>query len=402
MGKDADPKVAYPMATAGGFLLAVCSCTVLPLFVGIWKRGAGLGPAITFLFVAPAINILALTYTGTLIGMDIALARGILAIVFAMAIGYIMALVFGNEMEPIDTQSDVSAMPVMQTDGANVGVSAIKMDVKIFIIAFAVFSLALATLDATMISFFGSLFSSIVAIKDLFQMPALIQTFIFLLGLVTLVYLTFKVPYKELTLFLWLIYILMTGTSQISYFNQSTTFYGIIISSALGNMIMKLLLVLLLVICLSIFVILKFDSEDITEWFRETWSFFKSIFPLIIIGVFIAGFIKYFVPPQVVSQLVGRNTVLANLIGVLFGVFMYFPTLMEVPIARIFLDLGMSRGPLLAYLLADPELSLQSILVTRKYLGDKKNLFYVVLVTVFTTLAGLIFGFVIGLGIGLW
>ena len=93
---------------------------------------------------------------------------------------------------------------------------------------------------------------------------------------------------------------------------------------------------------------------------------------------------------------------LANLIGVLFGVLMYFPTLMEVPVARIFLDLGMARGPLLAYLLADPELSLQSILVTRKYLGDRKNTVYIILVTIVTTISGLIFGFFLGQGIGLW
>ncbi len=146
----------------------------------------------------------------------------------------------------------------------------------------------------------------------------------------------------------------------------------------------------------------KFDTDDIRTWLFETWIFVKSIFPLIIAGVVIAGFVKFFIPPEIVVTLVGRNTVLANLVGVLFGVFMYFPTLMEVPIARIFLDLGMARGPLLAYLLADPELSLQSILVTRKYLGDKRNSFYIILVTIFTTLAGLIFGLFLGQGIGLW
>ena len=116
----------------------------------------------------------------------------------------------------------------------------------------------------------------------------------------------------------------------------------------------------------------------------------------------IAGFIKFFIDPRFVASLVGQNTVLANLIGVLFGVFMYFPTLLEVPIARIFLDAGMAKGPLLAYLLADPELSIQSILVTRKFLGDKRNLFYVGLVTLFTTLAGLLFGFILGQGFALW
>ncbi|MFX0088086.1 MAG: permease, partial [Candidatus Hodarchaeota archaeon] len=146
----------------------------------------------------------------------------------------------------------------------------------------------------------------------------------------------------------------------------------------------------------------RFDSEDIKAWFMETWIFVKSIFPLIITGVAIAGFVRFFLPPNLVANLVGQNTVLANLIGVLFGVFMYFPTLMEVPIARIFLDLGMARGPLLAYLLADPELSLQSILVTRKFLGDKRNTVYVGLVSVFTTLAGLLFGLLLGQGIKLW
>jgi len=71
---------------------------------------------------------------------------------------------------------------------------------------------------------------------------------------------------------------------------------------------------------------------------------------------------------------------------------MYFPTLVEVPVARMFLDLGMHRGPLLAYLLADPELSLQSILVTGRILGRKKTAVYVSLVAVFSTLAGYLFG----------
>ena len=114
IGKDADPKIAYPMATAAGFLLAVCSCTVLPLFVSIWKKGAGLGPAITFLFVAPAINILALTYTGTLIGFDIAVARGILAIIFAIIIGLIMAKAFGKEIELNTNRESIGNQEITQ------------------------------------------------------------------------------------------------------------------------------------------------------------------------------------------------------------------------------------------------------------------------------------------------
>jgi hypothetical protein len=136
----------------------------------------------------------------------------------------------------------------------------------------------------------------------------------------------------------------------------------------------------------------SFERDEIAEWLWETWKFVKQIFPLLIVGVFVAGMVKVILPEQWVQSLAGQNTIWANAIGVVFGVFMYFPTLVEVPIARMFLDLGMHRGPLLAYLLADPELSLQSILVTGRILGRKKTAVYVVLVSIFSTLAGYLFG----------
>jgi hypothetical protein len=137
------------------------------------------------------------------------------------------------------------------------------------------------------------------------------------------------------------------------------------------------------------------ERHELQGWLWETWKFVKQIFPLLVVGVFGAGMVKVLIPEQWIQTLAGSNTVWANLMGVLFGVFMYFPTLVEVPIARMFLDLGMHRGPLLAYLMADPELSLQSILVTGKILGNKKTWTYVALVTVFSTLAGYIFGLVL-------
>ncbi len=98
------------------------------------------------------------------------------------------------------------------------------------------------------------------------------------------------------------------------------------------------------------------DEYEVQEWLWETWRFVKQIFPLLIVGVFIAGMVRVIIPPGLIETLAGKNTILANLVGVLFGVFMYFPTLVEVPIANMFLELGMHRGPLLAYLMADPEL----------------------------------------------
>ena len=110
-------------------------------------------------------------------------------------------------------------------------------------------------------------------------------------------------------------------------------------------------------------------------------------------GVFLAGMVRVILPQELIQSLAGENTLSANFIAVIFGVFLYFPTLVEVPIARMFLDLGMHRGPLLAYLLADPELSIQSILVTGRILGRKKTVVYVALVSIFSTLAGYIFGY---------
>ncbi|MHA2138743.1 MAG: permease [Candidatus Hodarchaeales archaeon] len=400
MGKNADPKVAYPMATAAGFLLAVCSCTVLPLFVGIWKKGVGLGPAITFLFVAPAINILALTYTGTLIGMDIAVARAILAIVFAVSIGIIMAKVFGNESSLATTPNSEVDSEVLSDEQSS---TKIHVTTIILIIIFGILSVLLAVLDAFMIDLIvESFFSSVSVLVFFAENPSIIQTLIFVLGFVILVILTSKIKNREIVLFLWLIYILMTGTSQIAYFSSNIQISGIEIDPSISNMLAKLIFSVIVIIGLVRFTRQEFNSEELDSWFTETWFFVKSIFPLVITGVVIAGFIKYFVPPDLIADIVGRNTVVANLTGVLFGVFMYFPTLMEVPIAKIFLELGMARGPLLAYLLADPELSIQSILVTRKYLGDKRNSVFVLLVTIFTTIAGLLFGLLIGQGIELW
>jgi uncharacterized membrane protein YraQ (UPF0718 family) len=138
-----------------------------------------------------------------------------------------------------------------------------------------------------------------------------------------------------------------------------------------------------------------FTAEERQEWLWETWRFIKQIIPLLLVGVFVASIARALIPPIWIQTLAGRNTLWANLAGVLFGIFMYFPTLVEVPVAQTFLSLGMHRGPLLAYLLADPELSLQSILITNSVIGKKKTAVYVILVAIFSTLSGLIFGWFI-------
>jgi len=136
----------------------------------------------------------------------------------------------------------------------------------------------------------------------------------------------------------------------------------------------------------------RFKKEEIKNWLTETYRFFKTIFPLLLAGIFIAGMLGVIFPKDALKNYLGTNTILANLIAVLFGVFMYFPTLVEVPMAKMFLGLGMAKGPLLAYLLADPVISLPSILVVRKIMGTRRTLVYAVLITLFCTLSGLIYG----------
>jgi hypothetical protein len=132
--------------------------------------------------------------------------------------------------------------------------------------------------------------------------------------------------------------------------------------------------------------------DDRHAWLWEAWRFVKQIFGLLVVGVFIVGVVRQLIRPEWIESLAGTNSVSANLVAVLFGVFMYFPTLVEVPVAKMLLDLGMHPGPLLAYLMADPELSLQSILMVIAVIGRRKTLAYVGLVAVFSTMAGVLYG----------
>jgi uncharacterized membrane protein YraQ (UPF0718 family) len=132
--------------------------------------------------------------------------------------------------------------------------------------------------------------------------------------------------------------------------------------------------------------------DDRQAWLWEAWRFVKQIFGLLVVGVFIVGVVRQLIRPEWIETLAGTNSVTANMVAVVFGVFMYFPTLVEVPVAKMFLDLGMHPGPLLAYLMADPELSLQSILMVIAVIGRKKTFSYVGLVALFSVTAGLLYG----------
>ncbi|OGJ22050.1 hypothetical protein A3K73_08560 [Candidatus Pacearchaeota archaeon RBG_13_36_9] len=302
LGQKVPKYKAYPLAVIAGLLLAVCSCTILPLFAGIKKKGAGMGPALAFLYTAPATNIIAILFTGSVLGWDFAIARIVLSVIFAVLIGIIISSMFKEE------DSNEKKMPIDIIHPKE------KSSEK----------------------------------KFFFQRHRLILFFALLVA------------------------ILIAGTR---------------LSGSIKWWVLAGLLLLL-----GIMAKVHFSKEEIKAWLSETWIFTKKIFPLLLAGIFVAGILSSLLSQNLLVGLVGDNSIFSNFIAVLFGVFMYFPTLVEVPMAKLFLSLGMAKGPLLAYLLADPVISLASILVIRKLIGTKRTLVYVCLIILFSTIAGLIYG----------
>ncbi len=396
LGRDAPRWLSYPMSAIGGFVLAVCSCTIMPLFASIYKKGAGLGPAITFLFVGPAVNILAITFTGAMIGMDIAIARVILSVVFGIGIGMLMAWFF-REDDRAHNRATNEANAFVQ--GAGVPASTWIFFVLLLGVLIAgtlqvdllTRSYATFTVPGSWASSLQTWLDGVVPPNPSMGIEGVSVHGVFLIGLLVLIAVTAWLGLNDVdrgfNRWTYGALGLITLTLLVASFNVTTLETGLTI-----GMSGRLAAEVVLIGAVWWMAINAFDEYQIREWLWEMWRFVKQIIPLLLVGVFLAGMARAIIPRTWIETLAGRNTVLANLAGVLFGVFMYFPTLVEVPIARTFLSLGMHRGVLLAYLLADPELSLQSILITNTVIGRKKTAVYVVLVTIFSTLAGLLFG----------
>ncbi len=113
-GAKANKFLSYSVASVPGAILAVCSCTVLPLFSGIYKRGAGLGPAIAFLYSGPAINVLAIILTARILGWQLGLARAIGAVLFSVVIGLLMQLIFLKEERARHSNEDFNVGEVKE------------------------------------------------------------------------------------------------------------------------------------------------------------------------------------------------------------------------------------------------------------------------------------------------
>nr|MBF0223169.1 permease [Desulfobulbaceae bacterium] len=354
LGAKANKVLAYGVASISGTILAVCSCTILPLFAGIYRMGAGLGPATAFLYSGPAINILAIILTARILGPELGIARAIGAIVFAVIIGLLMAFFFRKE-----EQEKAAAQALMPEPEVT---------------------------------------------RPLWQ-----NIFYFAAMIGILVFVNWGKPdqasgvWNSIYVNKWLI----TSGFSTAFGLMLMTWYGLpkwqVVLAATPAVVMALLFsnhpTLAFVagfVGLSFLISTREDENG--EWFRESWGFAKQILPLLLFGVLVAGLLlgrpgnEGLIPSEWVSWAVGGNSLAANFFASFAGAFMYFATLTEVPILQGLIGNGMGKGPALALLLAGPALSLPNMLVIRSVIGTKKTVVFVALVVVMATAAGMIFG----------
>ncbi len=347
--------VAYGVASVSGTILAVCSCTVLPLFSGIYKMGAGLGPASTFLYSGPAINVLAIVLTARVLGLKIGIARAIGAILFSIIIGVCMHIIFRKEeQERIDAQM---AMP--------------ESDIKRNLLQNALYFFSMVGI--LVFANWGKPVETTGLWYSIYHAKWLVTSFFGIAFAVILV------TWFNFAFWKMLITALLTGAAAILWGHITP-----MIPFATG------------VVLLSFFT--STDSGETGDWFSSSWGFAKQILPLLFGGVIVAGLLlgqpggEGFIPSQWVYKAVGGNSIQANLFASIAGAFMYFATLTEVPILQGLIGNGMGQGPALALLLAGPALSLPNMLVIRSVLGTKKTVVFVLLVVIFATLSGILFG----------
>lgn len=368
-GAQAKKWVAYTVASVSGTILAVCSCTILPLFSSIHKRGAGLGPAIAFLYSGPAINILAIILTARILGFEMGVARTIGAVAFSIIIGSIMAIIYRKE-EKAKKEEQMNIVP--PPEKRPMWQTSLHFFTLVLILVFANWGKP-AEGDTT--SAWYSIWHYKWWITGFFSL---------VLGYSLINILKIKWQWVLGAAIVTIVTILLSNS-----FIES-------------DKLRPLVPMLVGIIALSVITILDKVDEENKAWTIATWDFAKQILPLLAIGVVTAGFllgsthdgksIAGVIPNEWISALVGGNSIFSNFFSSIVGAFMYFATLTEVPILQGLIASGMGKGPALALLLAGPSLSLPNMLVIRGVIGTQKTVVYVSLVVVMATITGLIYG----------
>jgi len=358
LGAGASRLVAYAIGSVSGAVLAVCSCTVLPLFASIWQRGAGLGPAVAFLYSGPAINVLAIIFTARVLGVELGAARAVGAILFSVTIGLIMEALFRTDRA--NRRRD--GLPLPQTDSEKpLAHSALYLALMIAILVFANWGRppdphgALGAIYAAKWQITAALGAAFALATALYFRIAAYKVAIASLPTIVLAALVPNHPVAAFT----------AGVTGLT-------------------------------------VLACTEAGDLRQWLDASWAFAKQILPLLFIGVFLAGILlgtpgrEGLVPARWVNAAVGGNSLRANFFASIAGALMYFATLTEVPIVEGLLRSGMGKGPALALLLAGPAVSLPNMLVIRSILGTKRTAAYIGLVIVMATFSGLVYGAMLG------
>ncbi|MCX6600848.1 MAG: permease [bacterium] len=354
LGAKANKVLAYGVASVSGTVLAVCSCTVLPLFAGIYRMGAGLGPASAFLYSGPAINVLAIVLTARVLGIELGTARAIGAVVFSILVGLAMHFIFRKEEtarmeEQMNAPVPEATRPLWRT-------------VIYFALMIAILVFANWGKPGTDRGFWYGVYAAkwwITGISALLFAVVLVKWF----GAAS-----------------WKITLAALPTACLAVIFPEAP----VLSFGAG--------------AIALSVITSTASGELKDWFDSTWGFAKQILPLLLLGVLASGFLlgrpghDGVIPSHWISDSVGGNSLWSNFFASLAGAFMYFATLTEVPILQGLLGSGMGQGPALALLLAGPALSLPSMLVLSSIMGFKKTFVFVMLVIIMATITGLIYG----------
>lgn len=357
LGPNSKRTPAYAVASVSGTILAVCSCSVLPMFAGIYAMGAGLGPASAFLYSGPAINVMAIFLSARVLGFDLGVARAVGAIIFAVVIGLFMAIAF--------RAADQRRISNMHLPDAPHNLRPLWKTSLYFLcmILFLIFSDWYNTNDVTLTMTDGKRIS--VNIRYSTQDNIDFQEYQPDGRLSTDVQ---RIDRQQIA-----------AIKPVPGFTMTVHSIKWYLAGFMG------LLVLLMVWR-------WFSRDEVKQWMRATWDFGLMIVPLLFGGVFLTGFIGALIPEKAVAAFVGGNSLLSNFTASFVGMIWYFATLTEIPIVEMLMRLGMGKGPALALLLAGPALSLPSIFVIYRIIGGKKTFVFCLLVVVMSTVAGFLFG----------
>ena len=411
LGARANKVLAYGVASISGTILAVCSCTILPLFAGIYRMGAGLGPATAFLYSGPAINILAIILTARILGLELGIARAVGAIAFSVIIGLLMHLIYRKE--EIAKANGQMAMPEPQVRRPLLQ-NALFFAVLICVLVFANwgapndfhFKTAEETFRASILKApeHGNLEQGAYTLK-LMEGPQK-GTEIEIPSNQVLE----KKPVAGLWTTIWTnkwnitagfavaLAVILVLWFKIQWWKVVVAAVPVVILAVALPMEGMMVMIPFTAGVIGLSWMTATNQGEAQEWFGSTWTFAKQILPLLFFGVIVAGALlgrpdhEGLIPSVWIEKAVGGNSLWANLFASVAGAFMYFATLTEVPILQGLIGAGMGKGPALALLLAGPALSLPSMLVLRSIMGTQKTVVFVTLVIVMATITGIFFG----------